>query len=385
MIPVRASHVSGQARHGWSRPAGVGIREISRLLFLSASLLLGGSCNRTAPAGPELVRTVDTAARARAVDLLVNPLFAKGADPWIIEHDGMYHYCYSRDNAIRLKSAPRLSGLPYAPERTLWTPPPGTDYSREIWAPELHYLDGKWYVYFAADDGDNQNHRMYALASATAALTPDFSFVGQVTDATDRWAIDGTVIEISGQRYFVWSGWEGEVNEAQHLYIARMAGPTAITSERVRISSPEYAWEKRGACGGLPTINEGPQVLKHGVLGSGGHLYLIYSASGSWSDDYCLGQLELIGTDPMRPDSWRKHPRPVFKGTESVISPGHCSFLWIGGRDYIVYHHIRTKGGGWTDRQVKVQPFYWSPQGAPVFGVPVQDSAVVEVEYGSRY
>ena len=40
--------------------------------------------------------------------------------------------------------------------------------SREVWAPEIHFLDGRWYVYVAASDGQNRNHRMWALQSEGA-------------------------------------------------------------------------------------------------------------------------------------------------------------------------------------------------------------------------
>jgi GH43 family beta-xylosidase len=44
-------------------------------------------------------------------------------------------------------------------------------YSKELWAPELHFIKGKWYMYFAADDGNNNNHRIYVLENPTADPT----------------------------------------------------------------------------------------------------------------------------------------------------------------------------------------------------------------------
>jgi len=69
---------------------------------------------------------------------------------------------------------------------------------------------------------------------------------GKVADATDRWAIDATRFEQDSRRFMVWSGWEGEVNVAQHLYIAELSDPWTVMGPRVRISSPEFPWETSG-------------------------------------------------------------------------------------------------------------------------------------------
>ena len=302
-----------------------------------------------------------------------NPLFEKGADPWITLVDGVYYYCYSRGGSIRIRSAEDITRLPQSDERIIWTPEPDTDHSKELWAPELHKMGDHWYVYVAADDGDNFNHRMQILRSETADINSTFAYVGELATPQDKWAIDGTVMPLHDKLYFVWSGWEGDENVAQNLYIAEMAFPTDISSDRVLISKPDQEWEQRGSGNGLPTINEGPQILKHEDK-----TFIIYSASGSWSDFYCLGSLELTGDDPMDPDNWKKSDGPVFEGTEDVISPGHCSFTTVGDQDWIVYHAVGFKGGGWDNRYVKMQPFDWK-NGRPDFGKPISDGVPISL------
>lgn len=296
-----------------------------------------------------------------------NPLVSRGADPWVVNDGEKYHYCYSRGGSLHVKTVEDIADLGTAEGVKVWTPPANTNYSKELWAPELHSINGKWYIYVAADDGDNVNHRMYVMGSKGETVDSGFELLGQITDASDKWAIDGTVFEHREKMYFIWSGWEGDVNEAQHLYIAEMSSPVEITSARTRISTPEYEWEKRGSGNGLPTINEGPQILQ-----KDGEVFLTYSASGSWSNDYCLGLLQLTGDDPLEASAWQKFPEPVFAGTDQVISPGHASFISIGPQDWIVYHANRYRDDGWDKRYVKMQPFAWR-DGQPVFGEPVAD------------
>ncbi|MDP8244642.1 MAG: glycoside hydrolase family 43 protein [Candidatus Hinthialibacter antarcticus] len=293
-----------------------------------------------------------------------NPIAESGADPWVTQRDGSYFYCYSRRNRIWVSRAQHLEDIGNATPAAVWTPPENTAHSKELWAPELHYLRGKWYIYVAADDGDNFNHRMYVLEGATQNPLDPFVFKGKVTDATDRWAIDATVLQMPGdQLYFIWSGWEGEVNVQQNLYIAPMSDPLTISGARVCISKPQLDWELHGK----PLINEGPQILKNGDK-----VFIIYSASGSWTDDYCLGQLALVGDDPLDPQSWKKKPQPVFSRTEDVFGPGHASFVKSpnGNEDWIVYHSAKHSGAGWN-RKVNIQPFTWNPDGSPNFGRPI--------------
>lgn len=304
--------------------------------------------------------------------LFKNPLLADGQDPWVVQEGDLYHYCYSKDGKVMLRSTTDITKLKDANEKVLWQPEEGKPYSKELWAPELHFLNGHWYVYVAADDGKNENHRMYVLKSETESVNSLFELKGKITDSSDKWAIDGTVFPYKGNLYFIWSGWEGDVNEAQHLYIASMDSPTSILSERVLISSPEYDWEIRGSENGLPTINEGPQILH-----KDDRVFLTYSASGSWTDFYCLGALELTGDDPLKKESWTKIQQPVFEGNLYTTSPGHASFIKVNDKDCIVYHAAKTKGAGW-DRYVKLQPFTWQ-NGVPVFGEPIKDGVETNI------
>jgi len=162
-----------------------------------------------------------------------NPIIETGADPWIIKQDEMYFYCFSDNkSSIYVSYASSPERLDEAQKILIWRAPPGRAYSHETWAPELHCLDGRWYVYFAASDGNNHTHRMYVLEADHP--TGPYRFKGQISPPTDRWAIDGTLLLMDdGQRYFLWSGWDGNTNIQQNLYIARMLNPWTLVEQTV--------------------------------------------------------------------------------------------------------------------------------------------------------
>jgi GH43 family beta-xylosidase len=290
-------------------------------------------------------------------------LAASGNDPWVILHDGTYYYCYSEGNSVKISSSDSLSSVCRMPGKNVWTATRSTGYFKDVWAPELHFIDGCWYVYVAADDGNNGNHRMLCLQCTTAGSPENFSFKGIVRSQTDRWAIDGTVLAYNGRHYFVWSGWEGTENVQQNLYIARMQNPWTISGDRVCISSPEYDWEKKG----YPFVNEGPEAL---VIN--GSVHIVYSASGSWTDDYCLGMLTLTGSDPLDSNAWFKNTESVFSKSAEIFGPGHASFTTSpdGSRHFIVYHANELSGTGWKGRSVWAQEFTVTKENYPVFGEP---------------
>ena len=291
-----------------------------------------------------------------------NPIHQGGCDPWVYLHEGSYYYCYSRGRGISVAKMSSLHTL--VPKGTaVFDPPRGTEYSEELWAPELHYLNGEWYIYVAASDGYSSNHRMFVLKSTSDNPRSRYEMVGQITDPTNKWAIDGTVMELNGELYFLWSGWEGDKDGKQNLYIAHMSDPCTIDSERVMISTPEYNWETVE----WPDVNEGPTVLQHD-----GKTFVVYSASGSWGNYYCLGMLTLVGDDPMDPASWEKESRPVFTRREGVCyGPGHCSFSTaVDGSVWMIYHGNQVSDTGWDGRSVWISPVTFDENGTPHFGRP---------------
>ena len=330
-------------------------------IFLSFVMLLAAAFGQALPL-ERLMPDQSPVSRGETREL---PLFG-GCDPWFYQYDGVYYHCYSVGNGVAVRAARDIAALADAEGQVVYRAPRGTAYSENWWAPELHCINGRWYIYVAADDGENANHRMYVLSCDTP--TGQFVMEGKIADPNDKWAIDGTVLNKDGSLWFIWSGWEGDTDEGQNLYIAPMDSPTHISGPRALLSVPDKKWEKNGHA-----INEGPEVLQRD-----GHVYVVYSASGSWTDDYCLGMLRLAGGDPMNAKNWAKCPNPVFKAVDTAYGPGHCSFVTSvdGNTDYIVYHANVNSGTGWSDRSVRVQRFFWLG-GVPVFGKPLPAGSTV--------
>lgn len=309
----------------------------------------------------------------------INPLLPTGADPFSFYKDGYYYYTHTVGNRIDIWKTKHLAELKTAQRKTIFTPPPHTAYSKELWAPEIHFIQGKWYVYFAADDGRNDNHRMYVLENSAAdPLEGTWAFKGKVADPTDKWAIDGDVFTWKNQLYMIWSGWEGDTNGQQNIYIAKMKNPWTIEGHRVKIASPEFEWEKHGDLNDANNpphvnVNEGPQALVHG-----NRLFIVFSASGCWTDFYALGLLSFTGRQNLLDTgSWKKHPQPLFKQSKEngVYAPGHNSFFKSpdGKQDWILYHANSAPGQGCGGhRSPRAQPFTWDKEGMPQLGEPVQ-------------
>jgi GH43 family beta-xylosidase len=307
-----------------------------------------------------------------------NPILNSGADPWIIYHNGWYYYTNSSGSKLILRKAKNLDSLKTSEQKIIWTPPTGTNYSRELWAPEIHYINQKWYIYFAADDGSNKNHRIYVIEnSSDDPMNDRWEFKGKASDPSDKWAIDASVFQFKNKLYMIWSGWEGDVNGQQNIYIASMANPWTIEGKRGLISKPELAWETIGDLNNPNdvshvNVNEGPVALLHDK-----NLFVVYSASGCWTDNYCLGMIKYIGKgDLLDPLSWKKSPEPVFKEQpkNNAYGPGHNSFFNSpdGKEDWILYHANSQAGQGCGRyRSPRAQKFTWNKDGSPNLGEPV--------------
>ncbi|MBV9988256.1 MAG: glycoside hydrolase family 43 protein [Chitinophagaceae bacterium] len=322
-----------------------------------------------------------------------NPLLPAGADPWCVYHNGSYYYTHTTGRNITLWKTRSISGLRTAEKKIVFTPPATGPYSKELWAPEIHFLQNKWYIYFAADSGSNQFHRLWVLENDAAdPLTGEWKMKGKLVTPDDKWSIDGSLFEHKKKLYFIWSGWEGDVNGQQNIYIARMKNPWTIDGARAKISSPEFPWETHGDLHDRNNpphvnVNEGPEVLSHDHK-----LFLIYSASGCWTDFYALGMLTASASDNlMDPGSWKKSPEPVFtQNTDSsVYAPGHNSFFVSpnGKENWILYHaNSKPAQGCGGFRSPRAQKFGWKADGSPDFGMPVREGTLIPIpaERGKR-
>jgi GH43 family beta-xylosidase len=178
---------------------------------------------------------------------------------------------------------------------------------------------------------------MYVLENNSSNPLDEYRMHGKLTDDTDKWAIDGNLIKFNNELYYFWSGWQGDRNVRQNIYVAKMSDPYTISSERVLISTPIYDWEKIGCTPedteGKPYINEGPFAFYHN-----NELYLAYSASGSWETGYCIALLKLVGNDLLNANSWFKYDKPLLSCNDYVKGAGHCSIIEEDDKKLIFFH-----------------------------------------------
>lgn len=316
--------------------------------------------------------------------LFSNPI-DEGQDPWVIRKDDTYYYIESKGGGLYVSKSKNLTELK-SNQKLVWTQPDTGWNQQNLWAPELFFFNDKWYIYYAAGKAGPPfiHQRSGVLESVTDNPQGEYIDKGMLytgdnieSGENNKWSIDLTILEKDDQLYGIWSGWEENEDTdktPQHLYIAEMENPWTISSNRVKISSPEENWET----GTELAINEGPQILKND-----GQVFVIYSASESWLPAYNLGQLRLKNaSDPMNPQSWVKKG-PVFKGTDDVYGVGHASFTTSpdGSENWIVYHTKVSPEPGW-ERVIHLQPFTWNENSSPDFGTPVSAGQAIDKPSG---
>ena len=86
-----------------------------------------------------------------------NPLIPQRADPWIYRHfDGYYYFSATvpEYDRIEIRRSRTLKDLSHAERTVIWRRHEQGEMSSYIWAPELHFIDGSWYIYFTAGHSD---------------------------------------------------------------------------------------------------------------------------------------------------------------------------------------------------------------------------------------
>ena len=324
----------------------------------------------------------------------VNPI-AGIPDPWIIQYQGAYYTCKAHGDGINVSKSDKLTVINST--ESIWKAPKDNGSIKpwntsHVWAPELHFIDGRWYVYYAAgrpsseSGGSYKMQRTGVLRSKTTDPMGEYEDMGMIytgdeyspdivaTADNTCYAIDMGVVKIGTKLYAVWSGTiSKETGGDQRIYIAEMSNPWTISSNRVEISKPDQPWELVQPSA---KVNEGPAFLQHD-----GKLFIIYSCNGSWTKYYRLAYLLLnIGDDPMDPSNWKKSPGAVFYRCDDTVDEdgvngvGHCCFTKSldGTEDWIVYHvKNRNHGSYGTGRSTFIQRFTWNTDGTPNFGTPV--------------
>lgn len=313
---------------------------------------------------------------------IVNPLVRRRADAQVFRHtDGWYYMTGSvpEYDRIVLRRARTLAALATAKEQVLWRHLASGPMSGFIWAPELHRIDGRWLLYFAAGPSgggeDVFRIRTYALqCDGDDPMTGRWSVLGQLRTPWDSFNLDSTSFVHRGVRYLAWAQREPGIETNSNLYLAPLATPLSLAAEPARLSVPTLPWEVRGF-----KVNEAPALLARN-----GWLFLTYSASAT-DARYCMGMLTARDdADVMDPVAWVKSPVPVFASSPAsgVWGPGHNSFTVDSqGRDMLVYHardYRDIVGDPLFDpnRHTRVQPIAYRADGTPDFGAPVGNGAL---------
>jgi GH43 family beta-xylosidase len=304
---------------------------------------------------------------------------------------------YTTNDNITILRSPMLSNWDNADVKLAFTPPPDTNYSYDLWAPEIHNFDDKWYIIFTSDvDPDSPspeldmycdfscpaiNHKMFVLESSTSSIwDSEYTMKAELDTFDQGLAIDGTYFTHSTGLYHIYSCWYSKFQSWPSLLcIDKMSDPWTISStlaERTIISTPTEPWEKTPygrTINDRLSSNEGPEQLTNPYTNQ---TFIIYSAARSDNRNYCLGLLELTGDQPMDASSWTKNTAGgIFEQNpeDEAYGVGHASFVRSPDETewWVVYHGMRDYETGWTARTIRTQKFEWHEgTGWPVFPKP---------------
>lgn len=305
------------------------------------------------------------------------PLILQRADPYVYKHtDGYYYFTASVPayDRIILRRATTIQGLAEAKEVTIWLKHEEGEMSRNIWAPELHFIKGAWYIYFAGAKMDDMwRIRPYVLeCKDECPMTGEWTELGMMQPAEEdefsfkSFSLDATVFEHRGEYYYIWAEKVGVGKMISNLYIAKLETPWRLKTVQVLLTTPDYDWERVKYW-----VDEGPAILKHD-----NKIFMAFSASSTGAD-YCIGLMYIEDDkDLLDPRQWKKLRYPVLQTDveKGIYGPGHNSFTKSedGTKDIMVFHYRQYDeivGDSLYDpnRHTTYLVVKWNEEGMPVF------------------
>ena len=300
-----------------------------------------------------------------------NPIAKQRADPWVYKtDDGIYYLIATvpEYDRIVIRKANSINGLKTAEEKVVWRKHDQGVMGHHIWAPELHKIDGTWYIYFAAGEAENiWNIRMWVLSNPSEdPMEGEWKEEGRIKTQHDSFSLDATVFEHNGKRYMIWAQ---NVRGGEHgtaLVLSEMKDPVTLTGPEVVLTEPEFSWERIKY-----NVNEGAAVIRRN-----GKIFVTYSASAT-NHNYCMGLLWIDeDADLLEAANWMKSPGPVFYTNEDLkrYGPGHNSFtIAEDGETVIMIYHARDykeiEGHELSDpnRATRARVVRWTESGFPDF------------------
>lgn len=309
-----------------------------------------------------------------------NPIVLQRADPFIYKEKENYIFTGSHPkyDRIILRVSETINGLIDAEEHVIWHKYDNGEQSHLIWAPEIHKINGKWYVYYAAApnekiENDTFNHRMFVLENdSDDPLSDSWIDKGKIDTGWESFSLDATVFSLNDELYYVWAQQDFNISGHSNIYISKMENPWTLEGKISMLTYPEYEWEKQGFL-----VNEGPAILI-----KENYIYLTYSASAT-GVEYCVGLLYAeIDSDLLDYNSWNKAKSPIFKSSNAnkQYGPGHNSFTVSEDNNYDVFvYHARNyqniEGDPLYDpnRHARAQIIKWNDNGTFVLDEPVSD------------
>lgn len=315
------------------------------------------------------------------------PMISRRADPHMLRYtlpngEKTWLFISTDDNGLDeffIRSSDTIAGIQSAPDnRILGLGLSGTaQVGSQLWAPELHIVDGDLYVMFAANPNNVnawngvQSYTMRLKPGGNPIVRADWEAPQRVVDADGQplttygtgITLDMTHFSDAGSDYVVWS--ERNVPSTGSgpavLKIAQVAtsktGAWKLIGERSTIAFPDRGWSDN-----TTPVVEGPFVIKRD-----GRIMITFSGSGvDWT--YSVGLTTAqSGADLLDPASWNTRQYPIwsYEGPNADNwGPGHNAYTYDDDGNLLNIFHAKLTQNGSRDAGVRM--VYFRQDGSPI-------------------
>ena len=216
---------------------------------------------------------------------------------------------------------------------------------RAMWAPAVMHANGKYYLFFSANDVHEGEVGGIGVATASRPEGPYKDALGKplINEIVNgAQPIDQFVFrDDDGQYYMYYGGW-GHCNVAKMSPDLMSIVPFADGSKFREVTPENYV--------------EGPFMLKRK-----GKYYFMWSEGGWGGPDYCVAY--AIADSPFGP--FRRVGKILQQDPAVATGAGHHSVIQVPGKDeyYIVYHRRPLTETGRDCRETCIDRLYFDKQG----------------------